>query len=132
LTGSGIQISFDKVFNELGKGISTGINALLSTMPIMHLLGKDALGAITGTSQQAINAGPQASTRHSINMMKNQFEQDVQNLRASTTTFTGAGGDLFRPARTGESSIYSLGGEKVIPILREISSKLNPTTFPAQ
>ena len=132
LISSGFKIATDKFFNESGKAIFTRINALLSTMPIMHLLGKDALGAITGTSQQAINAGPQASTRHSLNMMKNQFEQDVQNLRASTTTMTAAGGDQFRPAKPGESSIFSMGGEKVVPILKEISNKLTPQSFPSK
>jgi hypothetical protein len=133
LIGGGIQIAFDKVFNELGKGISTRLNALLSTMPIMRLLGKDPLGAITGTSQQAINAGPQASTRHSLNMMKNQFEQDVQNLRASTITMTAAGGDQFRPARPGETSIFSDAfGNKVVPLLEKIVTNTQQTPFPAR
>lgn len=132
LIGSGFKIATDKFFNELGKGLSTRINALLSTMPIMHLLGKDALGAITGISQQAINAGPQASTRHSLDMMKNQFEQGIQNLRAGTTTMTAAGGDLFRPARPGESSVFYFNGEKVVPLLEKIVNNTQPTPFPAK
>jgi hypothetical protein len=60
------------------------------------------------------------------------FNQRIQTLRAGTTTMTAAGGDQFRPAKPGETSVFSLGGEKVIPILKEISAKLTETPFPAK
>jgi hypothetical protein len=60
------------------------------------------------------------------------FNDQIQTIRAGTTTMTAAGGDQFRPAKPGESSVFSIGGEKVIPILQEISAKLTPQPFPAK
>lgn len=60
------------------------------------------------------------------------FNEGIQNLRAGSTTITAAGGDQFRPAKPGESSIYSIGGEKVIPLLEKIVNNTQPTPFPAK
>jgi len=62
----------------------------------------------------------------------NSFNDKIQNIRAGTATMTAAGGDQFRPAKAGESSVFSIGGEKVIPILQEISAKLTTQPFPAK
>jgi len=77
---------------------------------------------------KSLGASPQEKIKGSLD----DFNSKIQNIRAATTTMTAAGGDQFRPAKAGESSIYSFNGEKVVPILQEISAKLTPTPFPAR
>jgi hypothetical protein len=133
LIGGGFTIASDKFFNEWGAGIAKRLNQLLLTMPIMHLFGKDPLGSITGLTQQSINGAPEASTKHSINTMKNQMQQDMQNLRAGTTVITGPTGDKFRPAFAGEQSIYQdSSGNKIVPLLEKIVTNTTANPFPSK
>jgi len=60
------------------------------------------------------------------------FNDQIQTIRAGATTMTAAGGDQFRPAKPGESSIFSIGGEKVIPLLEKIVNNTQLTPFPAK
>jgi hypothetical protein len=77
---------------------------------------------------KSVGASPQEKIKGSLD----DFNSKIQTIRAGTTTMTAAGGDQFRPAKPGESSIYSFNGEKVVPILQEISAKLTPAPFPAR
>jgi len=100
-------------------------NSIRGATGLDKIIGQSNLGA---RAQSIADTGAYYSFKSAVD----SFKEGVQNLRASTITMTAAGGDQFRPARPGESSIYSFNGEKVVPILQEISAKLTPTPFPAR
>ena len=77
---------------------------------------------------KSVGASPEEKIKGSLD----DFNSKIQNIRAGTATMTAAGGDQFRPAKAGESSVFSIGGEKVVPILQEISAKLTAQPYPAR
>jgi hypothetical protein len=100
-------------------------NSIRGATGLDKIIGKSNLGA---RAQSVADTGAYYSFKSAVD----SFKEGVQNLRAGSTTVTAAGGDQFRPAKPGEASVFSLGGEKVIPILKEISAKLTQTPFPAK
>ena len=102
-------------------------------MNLKFVPGGKTIGEFTGMSKETVQALPVQSTALDIKEMTTRFNEGIQNLRASTLTTTGAGGDQFRPAMAGEKSIYSDAlGNKLVPLLQKIITNTQPQAFPAQ
>ena len=102
-------------------------------MNLKFVPGGKTIGEFTGMSKETVQALPAQSTALDIKEMTKRFNEGIQNLRASTLTTTGAGGDQFRPAMAGEKSIYSDAlGNKLVPLLQKIITNTQPQAFPAQ
>jgi len=101
-------------------------NSIRGATGLDKIIGQSNLGA---RAQSIADTGAYYSFKSAVD----SFKDGVQNLRASTITMTAAGGDQFRPARPGETSIFSDAfGNKVVPLLEKIVTNTQQTPFPAK
>lgn len=123
LISDAVKIPFKRSILEIAQEV----------MNLKFVPGGRTIGEFTGMSKETVQALPAQSTALDIKEMTTRFNEGIQNLRASTITTAGAGGDQFRPAKVGESSIYSdVMGNKVVPLLEKISANTQPQAFPAR